>query len=52
MAHLHCRRRTRVYTRIRIPNLMATSESIPASVSGNVNEPEGAHDMDDKVNFK
>ena len=24
MAHLHCRRRTQVQTRIRIPNLMAT----------------------------
>ena len=24
MAHLHCRKRTRVRTRIRIPNLMAT----------------------------
>ena len=68
MAHLHCRRQTRIWTRIQIPNIMATlnyaehvhivaqiqtqiptayfcigqeseSDSVPESVSGNVNKP-------------
>ena len=56
MAHLHGQRRTQVETQIRIPNSMARiltpyfckdqeseSESVPESVSGNVNEPQGGN---------